>query len=90
MGRFPQQAGLKGSQKWLQWLVNDSPELFDQRIGLGRIDWRSPLRADDFAEYRDQDFLNLLSIELPARPLDPSGHAGDRSGTRLVAHPPVK
>ncbi len=69
MGRFPQQAGLKGSQKWLQWLVNDSPELFDQRIGLGRIDWRSPLRADDFAEYRDQDFLDLLSIELPTRPL---------------------
>ena len=69
MGRFPQQAGLKGSQKWLQWLVNDSPELFDQRIGLGRIDWRSPLRADDFAEYRDQDFLKLLSIELPTRPL---------------------
>ena len=69
MGRFPQQPGPKGSQHWLQWLVNDSPELFDQRIGLGRIDWRSPLRADDFAEYRDQDFLKLLSIELPTRPL---------------------
>ena len=69
MGRFPQQPGPKGSQLWLQWLVNDSPELFDQRIGLGRIDWRSPLRADDFAEYSDQDFLDLLSIELPTRPL---------------------
>ena len=69
MGRFPQRPGPKGSQHWLQWLVNDSPELFDQRIGLGRIDWRSPLRADDFAEYRDQDFLKLLSIELPTRPL---------------------
>ena len=69
MGRFPQHPGPKGSQHWLQWLVNDSPELFDQRIGLGRIDWRSPLRADDFAEYRDQDFLDLLSIELPTRPL---------------------
>ena len=69
MGRFPQPPGPKGSQHWLQWLVNDSPELFDQRIGLGRIDWRSPLRADDFAEYRDQDFLKLLSIELPTRPL---------------------
>ena len=69
MGRCPRQPGPKGSQHWLQWLVNDSPELFDQRIGLGRIDWRSPLRADDFAEYRDQDFLDLLSIELPTRPL---------------------
>lgn len=69
MGRFPQQPSPKGSQHWLQSLVNDSPELFDQQIGLGRIDWRSPLRADDFAEYRDQDFLDLLSIELPTRPL---------------------
>ncbi|MDE0166493.1 MAG: hypothetical protein OXL36_15475 [Bryobacterales bacterium] len=69
MGRYPQQPGSKGSQHWLQWLVNDSPELFDQRIGIGRIDWCSPLRGDDFAEYRDQDFLDLLSIELPARPL---------------------
>lgn len=69
MGRFPQQSAPKGSQHWLQWLVNDSPELFDQRTGLGRIDWRSPLRADDFAEYRDQAFLDLLSIELPTRPL---------------------
>ena len=68
MGRFPQQRSRKGSQRWLQWLVNDSPELFDQRIGLGRIDWRSPLRADDFAEYRDQDFLVRLSIDLPTRP----------------------
>ncbi len=69
MGRVRQQPGKKGSQHWLQRLVNDSPELFDQRIGLGRIDWRSPLRADDFAEYRDQAFLDLLSIELPTRPL---------------------
>ena len=69
MGRFPQQASPKGSQRWLQWLVNDASELFDRQIGLGRIDWRSPLRDDDFAEYRDQDFLNLLSIELRKRPL---------------------
>ena len=69
MGRVRQKPGKKGSQHWLQRLVNDSPELFDQRIGLGRIDWRSPLRADDFAEYRDQAFLDLLSIELPTRPL---------------------
>ena len=69
MGRFPQKSSPKGSQRWLQWLVNDSPELLDQQIGLGRIDWRSPLRADDFAEYRDQDFLDLLRIELSTRPL---------------------
>lgn len=69
MGRSARQPSPKGSERWLQRLVNDSPELFDQRIGLGVIDWRSPLRADDFAEYRDQDFLDHLSIELPTRPL---------------------
>jgi hypothetical protein len=53
----------------LQWLVNEAPEFLDQQIGLGRIDWRSPLRADDFAEYRDQAFLDLLGITLPTRPL---------------------
>ena len=51
------------------WLVNYSPEQLDQRIGLGRIDWRSPLRPDDFAEYGDQDFLDLLNVELTTRPL---------------------
>jgi hypothetical protein len=26
------------------------------------IDWRSPLQSDDYAEYRDQDFLRRLGI----------------------------
>ena len=69
MGRFPQGPCTKGSQRWLQWLVNEAPELLDQPIGLGPIEWRSPLRADDYAEYRDQAFLDLLDIRLPTRPL---------------------
>ena len=69
MVRFRSKPSPKGSQRWLQRLVNDSPELLDREIGLGRIDWRSPLRSDDFAEYRDQAFLDLLRIGLPTRPL---------------------
>jgi hypothetical protein len=69
MGRFPQALCAKGSQRWLQWLVNESPERLDQEIGLGPITWLSPVRADDHAEYRDQAFLDLLDIHLPTRPL---------------------
>jgi hypothetical protein len=69
VGRFPQGLHAKGSQRWLQWLVNEAPERLGDAIGLGRIDWRSPLRADDYAEYRDQAFLDLLGITLQARPL---------------------
>ena len=87
MGRFPQPLCTKGSQRWLQWLVNEAPELLDQPIGLGQIDWRSPLRADDYAEYRDQAFLDLLDIRLPTRPLAFFWRAG-RNGTRSAARRP--
>jgi hypothetical protein len=69
MARFPQSQCTKGSQRWLQWLVNDARALLDQQIGLGPIDWRSPLRADAYAEYRDQAFLDLLGISLLTRSL---------------------
>ena len=45
------------------------PKRLDDAIGLGRIDWRSPLRSDDYAEYRDQSFLDLLGVDLQTRPL---------------------
>jgi hypothetical protein len=64
MGRFPQPAGHKGSLRWLQQLVNEHANVLDEAIGLGRIDWRSPCADDDFAEYRDQAFLDRLNIKL--------------------------
>lgn len=77
MGRFPQTRGQRGSLKWVQTLVNDCPELVNDRLrkmcGLApaaRISWLSPLRADQFAEYRDQSFLDLLEIHLDQHPLD--------------------
>jgi hypothetical protein len=69
MARFPQAPCTKGSQRWLQWLINDAPELLDQQIGLGPVAWRSPLGADEYAEYRDQAFIDLLGISLPTRSL---------------------
>jgi len=69
MGRFPQGIRGKGSQRWMQWLVNEAPDRLNESLGLGPIDWRSPVRADDYAEYRDQGFLDLLGIDLQTRPL---------------------
>lgn len=59
----------RGSQKWIQDLINFCPELLNKRIrervkNLSRqeICWVSPLKKDDFAEYRDADFLRRMGI----------------------------
>lgn len=70
MGRYSQGPCAKGSQRWMQLFVNQAPEVLDEQIGLGSIDWRSPLAADEYAEYRDDAFLELLGISLPRRSLD--------------------
>lgn len=71
MARFPQHEAKKGSQKWLQKLVNEKPEILNSRIwsafGLSeeeRVEWLSPLKSDAYAEYRDQAFLDLLDVKL--------------------------
>ena len=69
MARFPQPAGYKGSLRWIQKLVNDHANVLDGAIGLGQIDWRSPRSNDDFAEYRDEAFLDKLNVKLPKVPL---------------------
>lgn len=60
------------SRHWLRILVNDHPLMLNRRIAeaLGRrtpfdIDWRSPLAAEDFAEYRDQKALERLGCVTP-------------------------
>lgn len=62
MGRFPQGRKEKGSQRWLQHFVNDVPEPLEREIGLGPVEWLSPVAADDYAEYRDQSFLDRLGV----------------------------
>jgi hypothetical protein len=68
MTRITQPAGERGSLKWIQRFVNEMPEQIDQPIlqglsGSKKIEWRSPLASDSFAEYRDADFLKLLGLE---------------------------
>ena len=76
MSRYAQRTGERGSLRWIQSFVNESPEVLDEAIreasgGKLRtpVEWRSPVRSDDWAEYRDEAFLSLLNIELPNRPL---------------------
>lgn len=68
---------VKGSQKWLQILINQHPNLitsaFCDATGLPPtlgIEWLSPHVQDDYAEYRDECFLKRLGTVLPNRSLD--------------------
>ena len=71
-------AANRGSRRWLQVLVNCRPELLDDAIRQrlpnppDDIDWRSPVAADHYAEYRDQSFLDRLAgsrnFNAPSRP----------------------
>ena len=77
MSRHVQGIGKKGSLRWIQHHVNEAPGLLDEAIARssrGRIEtpitWRSPRKEDEFAEYRDQAFLDLLDMELPSRRLE--------------------
>ena len=70
MSRVKQKQAKKGSQKWLQLAVNKHQELLDARIApqlempLPSIKWLSPLESDDYAEYRDREFLSRLRLDL--------------------------
>jgi hypothetical protein len=74
--RVPQEKGYKGSKKWLQKLINEKPEQLNRQIieqtgqnATYSINWLSPKKEDDYAEYSDIDCLNLLGISLDKRPL---------------------
>jgi hypothetical protein len=60
----------KGSQKWVQEIINLCPSLLNRLIQpkiaslSGReIQWTSPLEQDKFAEYRDAAFLKNLDLQ---------------------------
>lgn len=78
MGRFPQLEGTRGSQKWIQKVINERPYNLETFLSLKlqpfdmseRVHWLSPLKQDDYAEYRDEAFLDLLRINLDKYPLN--------------------
>jgi len=57
--------------KWIQRLINKKTELVNSQIrkNLGLLEneeicWLSPLEEDDYAEYRDQAFIDKLGVKL--------------------------
>ena len=71
MGSVAQQKGTKGSLKWIQHVVNNRPDALNNPVNnfIGNdqkqsIEWLSPNADDDYSEYRDQAFLDLLGIKL--------------------------
>ena len=65
-----------GSEKWIQLAVNDFPGVLYDHVAPklhsrpSRITWSSPLRNDEFREYSDHDFINLLGLELENHSLE--------------------
>jgi hypothetical protein len=68
MPRIAQPPGMRGSLKWIQSAINDHRGVLETALlpklkGARSIEWRSPLTGDDFAEYRDAEFLKLVGLE---------------------------
>jgi len=77
MARHEQNRAAKGSQFWLQHLVNSQPDPINRalRKSIGAteadsIEWLSPLSDDAFAEYQDGEFLEKLGIRPEERSLE--------------------
>ena len=67
MSRIKQDPDSHGSLKDLQVLINVKKKYLDAEISkvIGKqmsINWRSPLQTDNYAEYRDEDFLKRLGV----------------------------
>lgn len=69
MPRHPAKGEAARSQKWIQITVNTEPELLSERVAAAfrwatdrAITWLSPLQANDYAEYSDGEFLELLGL----------------------------
>jgi hypothetical protein len=92
MPRIPQGPAIRGSQKWIQKLVNEKPDLINSLIKIQlqlaeteEITWYSPLAEDELAEYQDQAFLELVNIELPNASL--SDFWPSKSGSQQSVQP---
>lgn len=61
MTRIVEGQASKGSQAWLQKMVQYTPEAL-QPIGVPTLEWLSPVADDEWAEYRDETALAKLGF----------------------------
>lgn len=71
MSKVKQTSNGKGSLNDIQLLINNYPGLINNflkhkisTLKNTKIEWLSPLAIDEYSEYRDDDFINLLGINL--------------------------
>jgi hypothetical protein len=76
VGRSPRPSGRRGRRE-AQVLVNERKDILDRALSdassgkiRGPIRWLSPLKKDEWAEYRDETFLDRLEVQLPQRALN--------------------
>lgn len=67
--RVIQNAGAKGSLRWIQRLVSSKAPVVEAELRTAgtladneTVTWLSPREEDDWAEYRDGEFLHLLGL----------------------------
>lgn len=66
MARLERPSNTEGSEHWLRVMVNDYPIILNMAIfkafgwNSSQINWRSPLKDDNYAEYSDKTFLDRL------------------------------
>lgn len=67
MSRHPQKCHTKGSLNWIQKLINERPHSLDSGTrnmftlkDSEEIEWVSPLKDDEYAEYRDVSLLSEI------------------------------
>lgn len=70
MARKPQRSDSHGSLKQLQVLINEYPDIINDRIksqinlsANSIIEWVSPLKEDDYAEYTDDNFIERIGLD---------------------------
>lgn len=87
----------RGAAAGLRTLLSKNPELLNRHLrsaaSLGRdaaVTWRSPVRDDEYAEYRDEDALRRLGLDTSAFRYPLSGFWPDKgpqwTGLAAVGH----
>ena len=57
--------GKKGSKFWIQTIINSDMKIeLERQIGIGKIDWISPLAKDGYAEYKlnQENIIDIIGI----------------------------
>ena len=77
MTRRKRQTHTTRSEHWMRIAANEKSSYLNHRIRTAFawsvdefIEWRSPVRSDQYAEYYDNDFLDRLGISNLSVPLD--------------------